>query len=872
MEWTKTPPLDVLCDWCFLGSCHDGKMFYLFRWLKANGYNPGIYSGYNGRWGIQGWMPPTDRPFEVVTEVTANGTFTMSHSGTTKTWDYTGNAPADTGCSLYLFARNNDGTADNFTPGRCYGLKIEQLDANGDYKLVRDFSPCLKNGVAGLYDSVSRKIFFSKAGVLHAGPQTGIPAKFVEYVESDGSLHVDTGVVGRPGVKAAAAYMWTEVGGDVCLLGARASAATETRFMPFYSFQSRMDLEYGAWANNFGGSYEAGTLYNAAASIFAGSQKLTVNGVEVVSLEKADLIDTGLSMFIFANNIGGSAKYNCRARLYGMKIWTCSADGSNAILVRDFRPCVGAGSLPALYDKISGAIYYAQGGRLTAGGSERAVAATARWIGGTVADEAGLAVAENWECRDAGGNVVANATPGAATTVLVPGGSALLSLPAGTAVQDWAGSLLESASTLDAAGDWTPLGVMTIADGAMVDLNGHDLVAGGFSAAGSGASVANSGAAATLTFAVADGGTAKAGGISFADKVNLAKSGDGILYDVNYPFAYGTTFTLAEGRCAASGVFLVRSSSGHAMAVQSGGTMNVGTYLTLAYGNGTYGTYTMTGGELMVGTRIELGQSSGGKGVFDLSGTGVATATIRMAINAGGEGELNVHDGGRLRTASIYKGDGTPVVKFDGGVLEPLGDVEGLLEGLPLTIGPGGLVVDTAGRNASLGNFTVTSGGELVKTGEGTLAMTALPALEKISLANGALTVAAEAASLDALDLATGTRCDLGGGALACGVLSGSGTVANGAVAVAGAISVKVGEPLTFSAAPLTLAGARVVIADLENMPASGREPVVVAVSDRPMTGHVRSAVPEWAARMSQRADGSYALELVRSSFSIRIR
>ena len=109
--------------------------------------------------------------------------------------------------------------------------------------------------------------------------------------------------------------------------------------------------------------------------------------------------------------------------------------------------------------------------------------------------------------------------------------------------------------------------------------------------------------------------------------------------------------------------------------------------------------------------------------------------------------------------------------------------------------------VDTAGRNASLGNFTVTSGGELVKTGEGTLAMTSFPALEKISLANGALTVAAEAASLDALDLATGTRCDLGGGALACGVLSGSGTVANGAVAVAGAISVKVGEPLTFSAA-----------------------------------------------------------------------
>ncbi|MBQ5530690.1 MAG: hypothetical protein IIT98_01635, partial [Kiritimatiellae bacterium] len=45
-----------------------------------------------------------------------------------------------------------------------------------------------------------------------------------------------------------------EIGGDVCLLGSRTASNSDTRFMPFYSFQSRMDLQYGAWVNNYGGT------------------------------------------------------------------------------------------------------------------------------------------------------------------------------------------------------------------------------------------------------------------------------------------------------------------------------------------------------------------------------------------------------------------------------------------------------------------------------------------------------------------------------------------------------------------------------------------------------------------------------------------
>ena len=174
LKWTQTPPTATACDWCFLGSYGGSKMFYLFRWLKTNGYNAGIYTGYNGRWGKHGYSPPTDRSYEVISEVTTDGTYKMSHSGHDQTWNYTANAPVNTGCHLYIFARDNAGTADNFMPVRCYGLKIEQTDSNGDYQTVRDYKPCLKDGRAGLYDEVSDTVYFSLSKTDLLAPPKGV--------------------------------------------------------------------------------------------------------------------------------------------------------------------------------------------------------------------------------------------------------------------------------------------------------------------------------------------------------------------------------------------------------------------------------------------------------------------------------------------------------------------------------------------------------------------------------------------------------------------------------------------------------------------------------------------------------------------------
>ena len=85
----------------------------------------------------------------------------------------------NTGLNMYLFACNKQGSPEQTHLGRLYYCKIWQVpDGGSDYVLVRDFHPCVKDGVAGLYDSVSRTIFYPPASgnALNAGPATFDPA------------------------------------------------------------------------------------------------------------------------------------------------------------------------------------------------------------------------------------------------------------------------------------------------------------------------------------------------------------------------------------------------------------------------------------------------------------------------------------------------------------------------------------------------------------------------------------------------------------------------------------------------------------------------------------------------------------------------
>jgi len=70
---------------------------------------------------------------------------------------------ADTGRNLFLFASNGLEAPECFCKAQVFGLKIWSM-SEGEYRLVRDLRPCVKNGRAGLHDSVEDTIFYSGSG------------------------------------------------------------------------------------------------------------------------------------------------------------------------------------------------------------------------------------------------------------------------------------------------------------------------------------------------------------------------------------------------------------------------------------------------------------------------------------------------------------------------------------------------------------------------------------------------------------------------------------------------------------------------------------------------------------------------------------
>jgi hypothetical protein len=82
---------------------------------------------------------------------------------------------ANLGLPLYLFARNFNGTPDEFAPVRFYSLKLWQKDGQGNYELVRDIKPAYYpiDDTPALFDRMNGEWYFNAGGYrLSAGGET----------------------------------------------------------------------------------------------------------------------------------------------------------------------------------------------------------------------------------------------------------------------------------------------------------------------------------------------------------------------------------------------------------------------------------------------------------------------------------------------------------------------------------------------------------------------------------------------------------------------------------------------------------------------------------------------------------------------------
>ena len=455
----------------FLAS-RSGSERFLFFYLYSNKINVGYRDKYNAKnFGTCSTGKRYNLTADIVLDGSAiNATCTADGTALSATSSSWTSGRIDTGLNMYMFSLNWNGAAYNYFKGKCYGVKIWQIpDGGTEYVLVGDFVPCKKDGVAGLWDRVTKKIFYSKTSTaLIAGntiAKVGTPDSFVEYVESDGTPYIDTGVIGRDGTRAEIDYKFNELGSSsIIFLGADDSDPWDNQ-NKFYllAYRSHTGNITDGYAKRYNQTFAATTdRCQIISEVEAGGTfKTTMNGTTVTHdyTTNPGPYDSGMSLYLFTNNRNGTAgTLSAKARLYSLTIEQTDGNGDYQPK-RNFTPCVKDGKA-ALFDSVTGMIYYPQGGDLTASENEASVT-SAQWIGGTVTSAADLANAANWKCWQAG-LVVYGKAP-----VTVSEGVATLTCPV----------------TLDVAADWSAAGVITLASGATVDLNGHILATAGFALA-----------------------------------------------------------------------------------------------------------------------------------------------------------------------------------------------------------------------------------------------------------------------------------------------------------------------------------------------------------------------------------------------------
>lgn len=308
---------------------------------------------------------------------------------------------------LYLFAGRSASGAGYFIKTRLHALSLWDGD-----ELLRSFQPCVAdNGRAGLYDAVTRRIFFPKAGrsgvtagdfdpateigpVIGAFPEATAPLVRLGYVESDGvDDYIDLGVTARDGTIVMADAVWLKkTATDSVLVGARCASKDldgndDGRFLAYVCYQNahRNAFRYFS-ALPADGAIETGVRYLAVSTMENYNQTINVrrrdNGVWAATCTNRSTFagagfDTGANLYLFACNDTRAANATvnkfAKARLYSLKIWQKDA-GGNYALVRDMVPVVSpATGLPALYDKIGGRCHGNSGeGALIGGGGSGA--------------------------------------------------------------------------------------------------------------------------------------------------------------------------------------------------------------------------------------------------------------------------------------------------------------------------------------------------------------------------------------------------------------------------------------------------------------------------------------------------------------------
>lgn len=194
-----------------------------------------------------------------------------------------------------------------------------------------------------------------------SGGSVGLPDGFtaVEYIQTSGSQHIDTGIKVSASVGVSA---------DFCFVDTKSNQNLAQAYDP-YKYYQLMALMLSNWKSPDGAvwfvcSYIDTTQYFKKADTDRHIYHFNADGQYTVEMDgiqykKADPSKTTFpadarNLYLFARNspvVDGYAR---------MKLYSCAMyDGG--VKIRDFKPCLDADGVPCLYDLISKTAFYNQG-------------------------------------------------------------------------------------------------------------------------------------------------------------------------------------------------------------------------------------------------------------------------------------------------------------------------------------------------------------------------------------------------------------------------------------------------------------------------------------------------------------------------------
>lgn len=178
------------------------------------------------------------------------------------------------------------------------------------------------------------------------------PYKYeVEYLESSGTQHIDTGYIPTPATETEAKVMPTDQTTSRFVFGCRQAQSNNTYACLLHN-SSRIGYRVGTGGFVYVSGYsevDAIHKYGIANGVFYR------DGVVVSNACIGASFSTSSTLALLAINTNGTYDQKFVGRLYSCNI------KNNSVLVRDFIPVIDWNDRPAMYDKVTNKLFYNKG-------------------------------------------------------------------------------------------------------------------------------------------------------------------------------------------------------------------------------------------------------------------------------------------------------------------------------------------------------------------------------------------------------------------------------------------------------------------------------------------------------------------------------